>query len=433
MGSQILLNKLKESPGVITQLKAFTQKTGIPLRLIDMKGITLWRSDFFRPKSNFCHFLQSNGLLAETCFKVHKEAAQEALRWGEAIISKCCYFTMQITAPVIQGEKLAGNLVASPFLLVEPSELQPEEMAFVQRGKENRGRGLTKALSSVPIVKDEAGRRAAQHLFQLADRLSDPDLSGLIKVREAQALQGKIADQICALKNLDREFTPHSLSKLFYEREREIIAKIRLGDREGAREILHQLLAIILIQYLENVELLKISILELLIILSRAAVEAGAKIEEMLGMRYGFVTELAGIRDQESLCLWVVEILEKLIDGIYETRHTRNYQRIKKALDFIEAHHHEPLSVEQVAREVYLSQSRLSHIIKGELGITLMDYISKVRIDKAKALLLRKSELPISQIALEVGFPDQSYFTKVFKKVEQCTPKTFRQNSSPDS
>jgi two-component system response regulator YesN len=248
-------------------------------------------------------------------------------------------------------------------------------------------------------------------------------------VQEAQELQGKIAEQICDLKNLERDFTPHSLSKLFYETEKEIVAKIRLGDRNGAKEILYQLLAIILIQYLENFELLKISILELLIILSRAAVEAGTKIEEMLGMRYGFITELARIREQETLCLWVVKVLEKLMDGIYQTRHTKNYQRLKKALDFIETHYGEPLTVDRVAKEVYLSSSRLSHIIKSELGITLGDYISKVRIEKAEALL-KDRELSISQIALEVGFPDQSYFTKVFKKVEKCTPKAFSKISS---
>ena len=101
-------------------------------------------------------------------------------------------------------------------------------------------------------------------------------------------------------------------------------------------------------------------------------------------------------------------------------------------MDFIETHYDEPLTVEQIAQEVYLSASRLSHIIKGELGVTLGNYISKVRIDKAKGLL-REKELPISQIALEVGFPDQSYFTKVFKKIEKCTPKIFRQNTLQQS
>ena len=115
------------------------------------------------------------------------------------------------------------------------------------------------------------------------------------------------------------------------------------------------------------------------------------------------------------------------MDGIYQTRHTQNYQRLKKTYDFIETHCSDPLTVEQIAREVCLSPSRLSHIIKGEMGITLGDHISKVRIEKAKTLLKDK-ELSISQIALEVGFSDQSYFTKVFKKIEKCTPKAFQQN-----
>jgi len=432
MAEQLLLNKLKENPEITSQLKAFAQITTIPLRLIDSEGKTLWKSDFFRSKANFCKILQSNGFPTRSCQRAHKEAARESFRWGEAIISKCCYFIMQITAPVIRGGKLVGDLVASPFLLVDPSELQPEELVFLHRGKPKIRKAFEKTLSSVPIVKDEQVGQATPHLFRLADRLSDPDLSSLLNVSESQALQGRIADQICDLKNLDRDFTSQSLSKLFYEREKEIVAKIRLGDRSGAKEILYQLLAIILIQYLENFELLKISILELLIILSRAAAETGAKIEEMLGIRYGFVTELTRIKDQETLCLWVVRVFEKLMDGIYETRHANNYKRLSKALNFIETHYGDSLTVERIAKEIYLSPSRLSHIIKSELGITFGDYISKVRVERAK-VLLKDRELPISEIALEVGFPDQSYFTKVFKKIQRCTPMKFRNASEFDS
>lgn len=332
---------------------------------------------------------------------------------------------MQIVAPILKNGKAVGGLVASPFLLVNPSELQPEELDSLYQGRLKKTHLFEKALLSIPVVKDREVKEIAQYLFQLADSLSDPDLGDLIKIREAQVLQGKIADQIRRLKDLDRELTADSLSKLFYEREKEIVTKIRLGDREGAKEILYQLLAIILVQYLENFELLKISILELLIILSRAAVEAGAKIEEILGLRYDFITEIAKLRDQEELCVWIVKVLEKMTEQIYQTRNAKNYQRLKKVMEFIEAHYNEPLTVEQIAREICLSPSRLSHIIKDEFGTTLMDCISKVRIDKAKRLL-DNGEISIAQIAQEVGFSDQSYFTKVFKKIEGCTPKIYR-------
>lgn len=94
----------------------------------------------------------------------------------------------------------------------------------------------------------------------------------------------------------------------------------------------------------------------------------------------------------------------------------------------MEAHYSESLSIERIAKEVYLGPSRLSHIVKDELGIPLRACVSKVRIGKAKSLL-REKEFPISQVALEVGYPDQSYFTKVFRKAEKCTPKTFRERA----
>jgi len=430
MSTHPLLNRVKENPEITNQLISYTQTTTIPLRLIDSKGENVWQSDFFRSKAHFCKILQSGGMPGRLCKMAHRKAVRESVRWGEATMGRCCHSLMQINAPVMNYGKLVGYLIASPFLLVSPSELQPDELTFLKKVRTKKRKDFEKALPLIPIVKDEGANRAAKILFELADQLSTPDLSCLRKVREIQELQGKIADQIRDLKALDRDLNPSSLTKLSYAQEKEIITKIRLGDRVVAKEMFYRLLAILLTQYLENFELLKISVLELLIILTRAAVEAGTKIEEVLGMKYRFITESASIKNQENLCIWVVELLEKLMDGIYQTRHARNYQRLKKALDFIETHYNDPLTMAQIAREVYLSSSRFSHIVKSELGITLGDYISKVRIDKAK-VLLKERELPISQIALEVGFPDQSYFTKVFKKVEKCTPKIFRQNSSP--
>jgi two-component system, response regulator YesN len=419
-----LLERLKSIPGMIRDLNAFSEACHIPLHLMSSKGEKIWEANLHESKARFCQVLRSKRERKRMCRIAHKKGVRESIRWGEAIIGKCCHSFMQITVPIMDHGKFEGYLIASPFLLFDPSELQPEELAFFQKKPEKKR--FERLLSSISIIKDDEANQAAKILFHLADRLSTPDLSCLYKVREIQELQGKIADQIRDLKTLDKDLNPSSLTKLSYEQEKEIIAKVRLGDRVGAKEILYRLLAILLTQYLENFELLKISILELLIILTRAAVEAGTKIEEVLGMRYRLITESASIKDQENLCIWVVQLLEKLMDGIYGTRHAKNYQRLKNTLDFIETHYDDRLTVEQIAKEVFLSPSRLSHIIKSELGATLGDYISKVRIDKAKALL-RDRDLPISQIALEVGYPDQSYFTKVFKKVEKCTPKTFRE------
>jgi YesN/AraC family two-component response regulator len=123
-----------------------------------------------------------------------------------------------------------------------------------------------------------------------------------------------------------------------------------------------------------------------------------------------------------SCLFWVAYLLENLMEGICQTRHAKNYQRLKEMPNFIETHYKELLTGKRISKEVYLNPSRLSHIVKDDLGVTLRKCVSTPRIDKAKNLL-REKKLPISQIALEVGYPDQSYFTKVFKKVEKCTVK----------
>ena len=83
-----------------------------------------------------------------------------------------------------------------------------------------------------------------------------------------------------------------------------------------------------------------------------------------------------------------------------------------------------------MAREAFLSPSRFSHLFKSEMGLPFIEYLTKVRMQKARAIL-KNSEESIAQVALEVGYQDQSYFTKVFKKSEAMTPKSFRRSLLP--
>jgi two-component system response regulator YesN len=142
-------------------------------------------------------------------------------------------------------------------------------------------------------------------------------------------------------------------------------------------------------------------------------------------MKYGYVTQLASFKDQERFCLWIVHVLERLINAIEQSVTAKSDRRLRQAFEYVEANYSKRLPVDEVARHVSLSPSRLSHIMKSELGITLSDYVTRTRINKAKALLL-ETEMSVCQVALEVGYPDQSYFTKAFKALEGCTPKTFR-------
>jgi AraC family transcriptional regulator len=85
-----------------------------------------------------------------------------------------------------------------------------------------------------------------------------------------------------------------------------------------------------------------------------------------------------------------------------------------------------PIVIEELATACDLTPYQLSRLLKRALGVSPHQYVQSVRIDLAKKLL-RESDLPLTDIALELGFSSQSHFTTVFRSLTGHTPKTFRE------
>jgi AraC-like DNA-binding protein/ligand-binding sensor protein len=98
---------------------------------------------------------------------------------------------------------------------------------------------------------------------------------------------------------------------------------------------------------------------------------------------------------------------------------------ITRAKEFILEHQGEELSLTQVARAVNTSTFYFCKLFKRITGINFTDYLSRVRIEKAKNLLLNPS-LRISEIAFEVGFQSLTHFNRVFKKIVGQSPTEYR-------
>lgn len=109
--------------------------------------------------------------------------------------------------------------------------------------------------------------------------------------------------------------------------------------------------------------------------------------------------------------------------------HDRNittlHPQISKVKDFISKNFALPISLEETAAEVFLSKNYLSSLFKSELGISFNDYVETVRIQNSKILLLNTRQ-SMSEIATNVGFSSQSYFSKVFKRHTGMTPMQYR-------
>lgn len=87
-----------------------------------------------------------------------------------------------------------------------------------------------------------------------------------------------------------------------------------------------------------------------------------------------------------------------------------------------------PLMLADMAKAANLSVSRLAHLFREQMGITPVDFLRNIRIDHAKRLLLT-TDNNCTRICYDVGYNNQSYFTRVFKHATGLTPREFRKRN----
>ena len=85
----------------------------------------------------------------------------------------------------------------------------------------------------------------------------------------------------------------------------------------------------------------------------------------------------------------------------------------------------EEISLNILAEEFHLSSQYISQLFKNEIGVNFLAYLTNIRMEKAKKLLI-STALPISEISEQSGYGDYRVFTKAFKKSEGSTPSQYR-------
>lgn len=109
--------------------------------------------------------------------------------------------------------------------------------------------------------------------------------------------------------------------------------------------------------------------------------------------------------------------------------HSKENHIIHDIARYLENSYHEEISLQDIASRFFLSREYISRKFRQEFGVTLSDFLGRIRIDKAKLLLLNP-HLRIVQIAEMVGYQDEKYFSKVFKKLEGQTPNDYRKEQT---
>lgn len=209
--------------------------------------------------------------------------------------------------------------------------------------------------------------------------------------------------------------------------EKKLQQSITDGDEKSAREYLNRLLGEIYFRSNADFKVIKVRALELLVILSRSAIEGGADPDQIFNLNNNYIQEFNKFDNLEKLSFWLSNIVNRFIGYIFEFGDIKHSDIMHKTVAYIKSNYMNKISLEDIAEHVFLSKSHLSKIFNKEMNTTISAFINKIRIEKSKHLL-KDGSLSIADIANLTGFEDQSYFTKQFKIFTGISPKKFRDN-----
>lgn len=197
--------------------------------------------------------------------------------------------------------------------------------------------------------------------------------------------------------------------------------RVQLYQADGARrrELLEQFLQQISTDRIPAVDLLGKWFLDAFDLFALQAREQGAELPEQDALR----ARLAG-----SVSLREVrEILGQVSELCRETDepHRPRSNNIRLAVEYLRKHYAEPLSLEQVAAQVYLNPDYFSRAFKEEMGLTFVNYLTDLRMQHS-VQLLENTALRVQNIAQSVGYANVSYFSTLFKKKYGMSPYEYR-------
>jgi len=199
-------------------------------------------------------------------------------------------------------------------------------------------RRLVAAMHKLPVIQGRKIHKAAEFLFDLLYEVAGFDPRVIRWRRQRSEQQSQIGEFIRERKKLGAEW------QYPLESERELLGKVKIGDRTGAKEILNSILGTVLFHNPGELGVLKARLLELLSILNRSAVEGGVDIDVMLEKNLAYVNKVMQINNQQDLCAWISTALNEFIELVYSSQDGRKITQIRPAINYIDANYDKPIS-----------------------------------------------------------------------------------------
>lgn len=404
----------------------YSLATGVDCHVIDENGSSLTPDHHGAPPScSLCRTYREVSGQTVDCRRVHLQGGTQSFRFGGRYTYTCPLALVHFTSPLMDEGQMKGALVAGPVLLIDPDEYLDDELSRrVEMTGDNRRR-LKTAVLDIPEVSTERASALADQLLYAASWTTGWDARTLADSDARASQMARIAERIQQLK-ADEDGTGRDSYPI--DKERALLRSIAHGDKAESAALLNELLGSLYFATGADLDTMKVRTRELVVLLSRAALDGGADPESVFGLNLHSHDDISTFRSVDQLSHWLGGMLQKYVSYVFDIQTVRHRDVILRAMSFIRRRFTDKVTLEDVASEVSLSPTYFSRLFKEEAGQSFKSYLNDLRIGEARNLL-RETDLPLIDLASRVGFEDQSYFSRVFRNVVGISPGRYRRTA----
>lgn len=406
-------------------LNAFTTTTNLMANIVDVEGISIFSKKDVEKCSKFCRIIYGleNGI--ERCRSAYKRAGKQASIFGEPYIFRCPSGLIEWAAPIKVNEEHIGTVICGQVLMWEPEEFFWIELREMNKDIISDFQPLFQAVEELPVITGPQVQAAAYLLYVVANYIMEAGWKNYNQIEEYSNLSSMYHAEIENKKNSEKQFDcVNSVDSLIEENE--IVVQL-YGNEKKAKGYLQNLIAIIRYESGNHLTMMRSKIAELLIVLSRVTGSMGMDAAYSSEIINEYIPRIFDANSIENLNIITLKAIDRYLEGVKKISSKSSHGKVSAIMRFIENNYMHELTLEKISGSIYLSPSYAGRMFKDNTGMSIMTYVNKVRIAKAKKFLLNP-HYQIEGIAQNVGFTDASYFTKVFKKVEGISPTHFRKH-----